>query len=66
MQPTIEQCQTDLHKLGWSVGDALIRTDDGLRWVVRCHRGEERVVAKASSQSDAWREARRMALPIAL
>jgi hypothetical protein len=59
-EPTIDECAAELRRLGWSVGDTLIRTDDGLRWVVYCHRGEDRVVTKAQSQSEAWREARRL------
>ena len=52
-----------LHAVGWSIGDTAYRNPATRRlvWMVYCHRGEQRIVAKAQSQAAAWNEAVRMA-----
>ena len=53
-----------LHSSGWSVGD-LSYWEDGRRvWMVYVHRGEQKIVARADSQLDAWVRAQRMAAEI--
>jgi hypothetical protein len=52
--------QAKLHDAGWSVGEIAVRTPAGAVWMVYCHRGDQRIVAKASNQEDAWREAAEM------
>ena len=61
MELNIDDSQADLQRLGWSVGDALVCSETGPLWMVYAHRNEERVVVKATSQTEAWRETRRMA-----
>ena len=59
--PTIDQCQRELHRCGWSVGDMAVSAATGTVWMVFAHRGVERVVAKVPGQLVAWQEAVRMA-----
>ena len=50
-----------LHLAGWSVGDVCFLENDRRMWMVYAHRGEQKIVAKAPSQSDAWCRASAMA-----
>jgi hypothetical protein len=61
MPITVDDYAAELRRLGWSAGDVLVHSEDGSQWMVYAHRGEERIVAKARSQTDAWREASRLA-----
>jgi hypothetical protein len=60
----VDAWQADLREAGWSIGDMAILTPAGLAWMVFGQCGDERIVAKAPTQADAWREAARMALRI--
>lgn len=57
-----------LHEAGWSVGDTAYADPDsgGLVWLVYAHRGQQQIVAKAESQTEAWNEAARLAAEIEL
>ena len=58
---TIDDAHTQLHTAGWSVGDIETLDLAGRRvWHVYSHRGEQRVLARASTQAEAWAEVRRM------
>ena len=59
---TTDDAHTRLHDAGWSVGD--IQTIDlagRCVWHVYAHRAEQRILARAPSQAEAWREAWRQA-----
>jgi hypothetical protein len=58
---TIDACQAHLHAKGFSIGDMAVRSTRGTMWAVFAHRGNERLVARARTQSAAWREAVRIA-----
>ena len=49
-----DQSLTSLHDLGWSCGDVAFYEDKGIVWVVYAHRGDQKVVARAPLQRDAW------------
>ena len=53
-----------LHSAVWSIGDVCY-LDNGRRvWMVYAHRGEQKIVAKAPTQTEAWRRACTMAAKI--
>ena len=56
----IDAWQAQLHDAGWSIGDMTVYTPAGLAWMVYGCRGEQRIIAKAAKQADAWREAAKM------
>lgn len=56
-----DDAQAQLHRDGWSAGDVVVRTSAGLVWIAYAHRGEQQIVAKAPRQTEAWREAVRLA-----
>lgn len=60
----VDAWQGELREGGWSIGDVSVFTPAGLVWMVFGHCGDQRIVAKAPTQVDAWREAARMALRI--
>ena len=60
----VDAWQAELHEAGWSIGDMAILTPAGLVWMVFGHCGEERIVAKAPTQADAWRAAARLSVQI--
>ncbi len=45
---------------GWSVGDVSYKVDGQTIWEVYCHRGEQKIVARAETQDAAWIEAVRL------
>lgn len=59
MQPAalIDLCESDLHQLGWSVGELAYHGPNGLIWQVQGPRGGETILARAPTQSDAWQAA---------
>ncbi len=61
----VDAWQTELHDAGWSTGDMAIVTPAGPAWMVYGCRGEQRIIAKAAKQADAWREAANMLARIA-
>ena len=60
----VDAWQAELRKAGWSIGDMAVLTPTGLAWMVFGHCGDQRIVAKAPMQADAWREAARMSVQI--
>ena len=58
---TTDDFYSRLHDAGWSVGDVAFNVDGQRLWMVYCHRGDEKIVAKNPSQRDAWWEAFKMA-----
>jgi hypothetical protein len=54
---TVGRCHNALHRAGWSVGDARIITADGPAWWVSGTNGENRIEARAATQSGAWLQA---------
>ena len=58
---TSDDFYSRLHDAGWSVGDVSFKLGDRRLWLVYCHRGDEKIVAKNPSQRDAWWEAFKMA-----
>ena len=60
----VDAWQAELREAGWSIGDMAILTPAGLAWLVFGHCGEHRIVAKAPTQTDAWREAARLSVQI--
>ncbi len=59
---TIDDAQANLHLAGWSVGDIQTLDLEGCTvWHVYAHRGEQRILARAPTQAEAWREAWRQA-----
>ena len=60
----VDVWQTELREAGWSIGDMAVLTPAGLIWIVFGHCGDQRIVAKAPTQADAWREAARMSVHI--
>ena len=58
---TIDDAHAQLHAAGWSVGDIATSDLAGRRvWNVYLYRGEQRILARAPTQTEAWAEARRM------
>jgi hypothetical protein len=55
--PSIDDCHSRLKSLGWSVGDACIVENGQRFWQVFCQKGDQKVVARAGSQTEAWRAA---------
>lgn len=51
---TSDQCLDYLHELHWSVGE--FQTFDG-QWQVFGHRGEEKILGRGASQTEAWQAA---------
>jgi hypothetical protein len=64
MRGMIDDAANVLRAAGWSAGDMLLIRPNGTFWLVYAYRGEHRIVAKAESQVDAWREAVAMALKL--
>lgn len=61
---TIDDVQDALHATGWSIDEAPDEPrPHGTLWQVIIHRGERKIMAKATSQADAWREALSVAEP---
>ena len=59
---TIDDAHARLHAHGWSVGDIATLDFAGRRvWHVYAHREEQRILARAPTQAEAWAEAWRMA-----
>jgi len=59
---TTDNAHTRLHAAGWLVGD--IETLDAAGrhvWHVYAHRGEQRILARAPTQAEAWGDAWRQA-----
>lgn len=58
---TVDRAQRLLRILGWSYGD--MSHFDGIAtiWQVYAHRDEQRIVARAFGQAQAWDEALRLA-----
>ncbi len=56
----VDAWEKELHAAGWSIGDMAIYLPAGVVWMVYGHRGEQRIVAKAPQQADAWRQAAKM------
>lgn len=47
--------KTQLESAGWTCGDAMARGSGGrFEWVAVANRGDRKIVAKASTKSDAW------------
>jgi hypothetical protein len=61
-----DACEKELHAAGWSIGDLAIHTPTGVVWMVYARRGEQRIVAKAPKQADAWRAAAKMMVRVDL
>jgi hypothetical protein len=59
-QMNADTSQAKLHDAAWSVGEIAVQTPAGAVWMVYCLRGDQRIVAKAPRQTDAWREAANM------
>ncbi len=53
-----------LHSTGWSVGEVCYTKNGGDVWLVYAHQGEQKIVAKAPTQTAAWRRACTMAAEI--
>ncbi len=60
----IDDARNALRAAGWSAGDILLITPKGALWAACAYQGEQRIIAKAESQADAWREALAMALKL--
>jgi hypothetical protein len=43
-----------LHQLGWSCGDLAFDEGGGPFWQVFAHKGEQKILTRSPSQSDAW------------
>jgi hypothetical protein len=54
---TIDEAQNVLSEAGWNVGDVFVTAQGESFWQVYAFRGEQRIVANAPSQLDAWLEA---------
>jgi hypothetical protein len=54
---TVDHCHDALHRAGWSVGDARIITAAGPAWSVSGTNSENRIEARAATQSGAWVQA---------
>ncbi len=55
---TIDDAHSQLHAAGWSIGDIATLDFAGRRvWHVYGHRGEQRILARAPTQAEVWREA---------
>jgi hypothetical protein len=54
---TVDRSHDALHGAGWSVGAARIVTVDGPAWWVSGANGENRIEARAATQSGAWLQA---------
>lgn len=51
---TIDSYSDTLHRAGWSSGDLSFNNGERLVWQVYAYRGDQRIVARASTQSEAW------------
>ena len=59
---TTDDAYTRLHAAGWSVGDIATLDLSGRRvWHVYAHCDEQRILARAPTQGEAWAEAWRQA-----
>ena len=59
---TTDTAHTRLHAAGWSVGDIATLDATGRRVChVYAHRGDQRTLARAPTQGEAWAEAVRLA-----
>ena len=56
-----DEAHDKLKALAWSCGDVAFYRDGRKVWQVYAHRGEQRVIAEALTQGEAWIEAARMA-----
>ena len=57
---TIDEYQAQIHRHRWSAGDLANSSSAGVTWMVYAHREQQHIVAKAPSQTEAWREAARL------
>jgi hypothetical protein len=57
----LDDYQQTLHNARWSTGDTAALEHGQLTWLVYCHRGDEKLMARGSSRRDAWQAAARMA-----
>lgn len=55
MSTRADDVHEQLHAAGWSSGDIAHKRDGRLLWMVFAQHGEERIVARAETQTDAWR-----------
>lgn len=51
---TVDACAHALHRLGWSSGEMAFNNGRAVVWQVYAHRGDQRIVARAPTQSEAW------------
>lgn len=58
---TIDDAAARLRDFGWSASEITGDGPEGIVWQVTASRGEDQIVARASSQIEAWAEAERMA-----
>jgi hypothetical protein len=58
---TLDALQQSLHEAGWSTGDTATPENGQLTWLVYCHRGDHKLVAKGASRLEAWQAVVKMA-----
>lgn len=51
---TVDICQAALHDQEWSCGDMAFHDGPAIVWQVFAHRAEQRIVARAPTQAEAW------------
>ena len=61
---TVDAWQSELREADWSIGDMAVLAPAGLFWMVFGQCGDQRIVAKAPTQAEAWREAARLSVQI--
>jgi hypothetical protein len=54
---TAEQCQSLLHRAGWSAGEHATATAAGVQHIVDGANSENAIYAVADTSADAWRQA---------
>ena len=56
-----DECHAELHAAGWSTGDTAAKEGDSLDWMVYCHKGDSRFIARGPSRGQAWTAAVKIA-----
>lgn len=61
---TIDEAHNQLRAAGWSSGDMGILDAGKLVWLVFCHKGDVKLMAKSANRTDAWAELSRLAAEV--
>jgi hypothetical protein len=62
---TIDICQAALHDQEWSCGDMAFHDGPAIVWQVFAQRAEQRIVARAPTQAEAWSLVAKQTLKVA-